>query len=117
MVIAPLGHLLKRGFPSHSGFIMGMDYQLMAANIQVNIVTKSALLNERFGDTDSLRIAYSDNCCFRNYNVITTVAIVKYIFSANVSPQPRGRRRGTRVGWKALLAAPLKGNTSMSFSP
>jgi len=62
---------------------MGMDYQLLAANIQVNIAPESALLNERLGNTDSLRIAYSDKCRFHDYNVITAVEVVKSIFSAN----------------------------------
>lgn len=55
----------------------------MTANIEVNIAFKSALLNERFGNTDSLRVADFDKCCFHDYNVITSIKIVKYIFSAN----------------------------------
>jgi hypothetical protein len=36
-------------------------------------VSKSALLNERFWNADSLRIADSDKRCFHDYNVITAV--------------------------------------------
>ena len=55
--------------------------QVTTANIQVNITPESALLNKWFWNADSLRISYPDKRRFHDYDVITAIVIVKYIFS------------------------------------
>ncbi len=76
-VFTACSHVLERLVPVSARAVRRAYDKLVLMDFNLHLIRKPALLDDGFWNADSSGVAYSDECCFHDYNVITLGLSVK----------------------------------------